>query len=62
MVASAIGQVISAVVAAQVTDYESEVGTLNLRAVGVKRTEEACRSIDVGIAVGDVAPDELTSP
>ena len=62
MAASAIGQVISAVEAAQVTDYESEVGTLNLRSEGVKRTEEACRSIDVGIAVWDVAPDELTSP
>ena len=42
MVASAICQIICTIDTAEVTYHESEVRTLNLRAVGVKRTEEAC--------------------
>ena len=62
MVASAIGEIGCTIHTAEVADCEAQLWALDFGTVGVKRTEEACRSIDVGIAVGDVAPDEITSP
>jgi len=45
-----------------VANHETEIGTLDLRTVPVKGAEEADGSIDVGVAVRDVPPDELTRP
>lgn len=41
---------------------EAQLGALYLGTVGVKRTEEAGRAVDVGFAVGNVPPHELTGP